>query len=65
MPRRSAATTAALAEVERREREEQGDLRATGSIEDDGYAHVLVDEAQDLSPMQWRGREHGLAGPGP
>ena len=23
-------------------------------IEDDGYAHVLVDEAQDLSPMQWR-----------
>ena len=21
---------------------------------DDGYAHVLVDEAQDLSPMQWR-----------
>ncbi len=28
--------------------------RPTGSIEDDGYAHVLVDEAQDLSPMQWR-----------
>ncbi len=26
----------------------------TGSVEDDGYAHVLVDEAQDLSPMQWR-----------
>ncbi len=23
-------------------------------IEDDGYAHVLVDEAQDLTPMQWR-----------
>ena len=23
-------------------------------VEDDGYAHVLVDEAQDLSPMQWR-----------
>ncbi|GIG61758.1 hypothetical protein Lfu02_61300 [Longispora fulva] len=21
---------------------------------DDGYAHVIVDEAQDLSPMQWR-----------
>src|SRR6185503_8987321 len=20
----------------------------------DGYAHVLVDEAQDVSPMQWR-----------
>ncbi len=28
--------------------------RPTASIEDDGYAHVLVDEAQDLSPMQWR-----------
>jgi hypothetical protein len=24
------------------------------SIEDDAYAHVLVDEAQDLTPMQWR-----------
>ncbi len=24
------------------------------SIDDDGYAHVLVDEAQDLTPMQWR-----------
>jgi DNA helicase IV len=23
-------------------------------VDDDGYAHVLVDEAQDLSPMQWR-----------
>ncbi|MGZ4495064.1 MAG: HelD family protein [Nocardioides sp.] len=22
--------------------------------EDDGYSHVLVDEAQDLTPMQWR-----------
>ncbi|MBA2523130.1 MAG: UvrD-helicase domain-containing protein [Solirubrobacterales bacterium] len=31
-----------------------GSVRPTGSIEDDGYAHVLVDEAQDLSPMQWR-----------
>ncbi|HEY7045158.1 MAG TPA: UvrD-helicase domain-containing protein [Nocardioidaceae bacterium] len=28
--------------------------RPTASIEDDLYAHVLVDEAQDLSPMQWR-----------
>ena len=28
--------------------------RPTSSIEDDAYAHVLVDEAQDLSPMQWR-----------
>jgi len=26
----------------------------THSIEDDGYAHVLIDEAQDLTPMQWR-----------
>jgi DNA helicase IV len=23
-------------------------------VEDDAYAHVLVDEAQDLTPMQWR-----------
>jgi hypothetical protein len=28
--------------------------RPTSSIEDDRFAHVLVDEAQDLSPMQWR-----------
>jgi DNA helicase IV len=28
--------------------------RPTQSIEDDAYMHVLVDEAQDLSPMQWR-----------
>jgi RecA/RadA recombinase len=28
--------------------------RPTSSIEDDSYAHVLIDEAQDLSPMQWR-----------
>jgi superfamily I DNA/RNA helicase len=26
----------------------------TNRIEDDAFAHVLVDEAQDLSPMQWR-----------
>src|SRR5699024_2565447 len=25
----------------------------TFRIEDDPYAHVLVDEAQDLTPMQW------------
>jgi DNA helicase IV len=31
-----------------------GRPRPIGSIEDDGYAHVLIDEAQDLSPMQWR-----------
>jgi hypothetical protein len=28
--------------------------RAANRTEDDSYAHVLVDEAQDLSPMQWR-----------
>jgi DNA helicase IV len=30
----------------------------------DGYAHILVDEAQDLSPMQWRmlGRRGAHAG---
>ncbi|HEY3530510.1 MAG TPA: AAA family ATPase [Nocardioides sp.] len=26
----------------------------THRIQDDGYAHILVDEAQDLTPMQWR-----------
>ncbi|WP_193607568.1 HelD family protein [Nocardioides lijunqiniae] len=26
----------------------------THRIEDDGFAHVLVDEAQDLTPMAWR-----------
>jgi DNA helicase IV len=26
----------------------------THRIEDDPFAHVLIDEAQDLSPMQWR-----------
>jgi DNA helicase IV len=29
-------------------------LRSTRRTEDDAYAHLLVDEAQDLSPMQWR-----------
>jgi DNA helicase IV len=29
-------------------------LHTTQRIEDDPHAHVLVDEAQDLSPMQWR-----------
>jgi len=41
-----------LMSFERREREDR--VRVTGDIEDEGYAHVLVDEAQDLSPMQWR-----------
>ncbi|WP_442880670.1 HelD family protein, partial [Aeromicrobium sp.] len=44
-----------LMSFERQEREARDDrYRATRSIEDDGFAHVLVDEAQDLSPMQWR-----------
>jgi DNA helicase IV len=28
--------------------------RTSARTEDDSYAHVLVDEAQDLTPMQWR-----------
>ncbi|MBC7594640.1 MAG: AAA family ATPase [Kineosporiaceae bacterium] len=44
-----------LMSFERREREDRDEkLQATKSIDDDGFAHVLVDEAQDLSPMQWR-----------
>jgi DNA helicase IV len=31
-----------------------GAARTVTRTEDDGYAHVLVDEAQDLTPMQWR-----------
>jgi hypothetical protein len=36
------------------ERADGAGLRATRRTEDDMYAHLLVDEAQDLSPMQWR-----------
>jgi len=44
-----------LMSFERAEREDAAErLRTTQSIEDDGFAHVLVDEAQDLSAMQWR-----------
>ncbi len=44
-----------LMSFERREREDRDELiRTSGSTEDDGFAHVLIDEAQDLSPMQWR-----------
>ena len=44
-----------LMSFERRERDDRDDrVRATRSIDDDGFAHVLVDEAQDLSPLQWR-----------
>jgi hypothetical protein len=32
----------------------EGTGRTAARTEDDGYAHVLVDEAQDLTPMQWR-----------
>jgi DNA helicase IV len=28
--------------------------RTSSRTDDDNYAHVLVDEAQDLTPMQWR-----------
>ncbi|MPZ62282.1 MAG: AAA family ATPase [Propionibacteriales bacterium] len=31
-----------------------GQQRTSQRTEDDPHAHVLVDEAQDLSPMQWR-----------
>jgi hypothetical protein len=36
------------------DREFSSGPRASIRTEDDGYAHVLVDEAQDLTPMQWR-----------
>lgn len=44
---------AAIKQLMSFENEDRG-LQATQSTEDDNYAHVLVDEAQDLSPMQWR-----------
>lgn len=34
--------------------EESDRQRPTQRTEDDMFAHVLVDEAQDLSPLQWR-----------
>jgi UvrD-like helicase C-terminal domain/UvrD/REP helicase N-terminal domain len=39
-------------------------VRAARPANYDGYAHVLVDEAQDISPMQWRmlGRRGAQAG---
>jgi len=48
-PERPELTTTA----DRVDREYAGP-RTASRTEDDGYAHVLVDEAQDLSPMQWR-----------
>jgi DNA helicase IV len=45
-----------LSTVDERSFGDNGDgrNRPVASIEDDSYAHVLIDEAQDLSPMQWR-----------
>ncbi|MFL6157603.1 MAG: HelD family protein [Marmoricola sp.] len=47
-----------LAELTTASEREYGGRRAwsppTNRVEDDGYAHVLIDEAQDLTPMQWR-----------
>ena len=44
-----------LMSFERREREDRDErFRTSTSTEDDGFAHILIDEAQDLSPMQWR-----------
>ncbi len=44
-----------LMSFERREREDRDErVRTSTSTEDDGFAHILIDEAQDLSPMQWR-----------
>jgi DNA helicase IV len=40
--------------ADRADRRRSNQPRPTVRVEDDGYAHVLVDEAQDLSPMQWR-----------
>jgi len=49
---------AALAEVRTVDDREYAGPRGwtppTNRIEDDPYAHVLIDEAQDLTPMQWR-----------
>jgi DNA helicase IV len=41
-------------EVTTADEREPGRPRTTQRTEDDPHAHVLVDEAQDLSPMQWR-----------
>ena len=46
---RSRAHPSPTSPVDARERLMQGQVGAPGE-----YAHVLVDEAQDLSPMQWR-----------
>jgi hypothetical protein len=47
-------TTAADREYAGQDRFAGGWTPPTHRIEDDGYAHVLIDEAQDLTPMQWR-----------
>ena len=43
-----------LTTVDDRTSHAPGAPRTSTRTEDDGYAHVLVDEAQDLTPMQWR-----------
>jgi DNA helicase IV len=44
-----------LGEPRRRRRsQDDGDSHARRTSHYDEYAHVVVDEAQDLSPMQWR-----------
>ena len=45
----ASGTRAVITPTDARERLLQGRLEKAS-----GYAHVLVDEAQDLSPMQWR-----------
>ncbi|MGN6250707.1 MAG: HelD family protein [Marmoricola sp.] len=47
-------TTASDREYAGQDRFAGGWAPPTHRIEDDGYAHVLIDEAQDLTPMQWR-----------
>ena len=50
----STPTLPELTTVADRELPGRGRRPPTNRTEDDGYAHVLVDEAQDLTPMQWR-----------
>jgi hypothetical protein len=49
MSRMATGSNAVITPVDARERLLQGRIERPTS-----YAHVLVDEAQDLSPMQWR-----------
>ncbi len=49
-----AAVTEVVLATEREWAGPRGWQPPTNRVEDDGYAHVLIDEAQDLTPMQWR-----------